>query len=222
MKPINTFIGVLILLIAACTSQQEDSLKTSDSAADFYSERQLTDTVWASNKNEYDIGRLVNSKRIGLWLHQYLNDTTIWEERYFTDDERIVRARKFYQNKLKLEENYLSDGVFSISYYDNGCINNMGYHRTIDGHEGEQDGLWLIYDSLGNLHSETYYDFAHDKITYREYENTTHLLQKECTYFQEGGESTCYKNGIWKYYKNGKQERTQKHQMEATLNAFGM
>lgn len=179
------------------------------------------DTVWCVDKSEYDVGVLVNGKQIGKWIHNYKNDTGRYEERFYVDDKQFIKCRYFRSGTLYLEENFLSNGIFSISYYPNGCINSFGYHRTVNGIQGEQDGLWITYDSTGNLFSETTYDYSHNKILYKEYESSQHFLVKECQYFQESGEVTLFKNGAWKYYKNGKLEKTEKHKMESTLEKFG-
>lgn len=179
------------------------------------------DTVWNIDKSEFDIGKLVGGERIGLWQHRYMQDTSRWDERYFIEDEKLIRVRFFKHGRQFLEENYLSAGTFSIAFHENGCIARMGWHKTVGNQFGEEDGLWMEFDSLGNLHSETFYDYQNDKVLYREYDPILHQLQKECEYFQETGEATLYKNGTWKYYLKGKLDRSEVFVMESTLEAMG-
>jgi antitoxin component YwqK of YwqJK toxin-antitoxin module len=212
---------VFVIFSFSCSPKQQEENKKSADTIPLSQQRFQNDTVWSPDKSEYDLGTLVSGKRLGKWRHYYKNDSTRWEEQYYLENEIMIKCCYFKHGRLYLEKNYLSNGVYSISYYNNGCINTMGWTRTIEDHQGEGDGLWVQYDSLGNLQSEIFYDYPHDKILYKEYEPSHHFLVKECEYYQEWGEGTQYKNGIWKFYKNGKLERTEKHNMEATLDPFG-
>jgi hypothetical protein len=211
----NVILLLVVLFLVSCT----ESGKGANNADHIALNAITQDTIWNTDRSEFDIGKLINGKKVGLWQHYYKGDISRREERYFIENGKMIRCRFFKNDIAYLEENYLQDGVYSISYYSNGCIDTHGYHRIVQGQEGEQDGMWVKYDSLGSLISETVYDYASHKIIYKKFNNE--ILSEEREYYQESGEATCYKNGIWKFYTNGQLTRTEKHKMESTLENIG-
>jgi antitoxin component YwqK of YwqJK toxin-antitoxin module len=209
----RTFL--FLLLCSSCSLREKNKMQTTKLSPSKF------DRLWNKDSTEYEDGALVNGKQTGLWTHFYRRDTTHYDLRFYDKMQSILWEKKYISHFLTSEVFYLSDGTYSFSYYSNGCLLECGYHRQIKGIVGEPDGLWKNYDSLGNLISETVYDYTNSTVSYKEYDTTQHFLIKDCHYFQESSEATLYKNGVWQFYTNGKLTRAETHKMESTLENIG-
>lgn len=152
--------------------------------------------------------------RIGVWKRIDANNKSNIQLDLFDSLGILIKESIFKDSSLVSEVHFLSNGRLNIGYYSNGRIKSCGFVRLLKEYSVYcPDGEWLYYDSLGNLEKKDIFDLANHNIRIIVFSPQSGALVREENYFMSNPESDYIPDGIWKYYRGGKPDKTIKYTM---------
>ncbi len=116
----------------------------------------------------------------------------------------IIWNREIKNDKILNVTYFVNDGHLEQSFYPNGMIKDSKYTIN-DVNGGYPDGLWKEFDSVGNIITESFYDYSRNYNSIKFY--TMGQIDSSKEFYYAGGESEAIPNGVWEYFPNGSHPR---------------